>query len=226
MVKEITRVLPNESILYLGDTARVPYGTRSKETIKKFALELARFLLKQKVKCLVIACNSISANALEDIKKISPVPVFDVISPVLRKLDGQKAAVIGTKATINSGIYPIPGKACPLFVPLVEEGFADSEVALTAAKHYLMPMENVETLVLGCTHFPIMRKTIEKVVGEKVTVIDPAEELSLTIKNSIEPNFGKAERKFLVTDSVEKAREVAGNFWPESLKYKWEQIKL
>ncbi len=183
-------------------------------------------MISRKVKCLVIACNTISANALPEIKKASPVPVFDVITPILKKLDGQKAVVIGTKATINSGIYPIPGKACPLFVPLVEEGFANSEMAVAAAKYYLLPLKKTERLILGCTHFPIMKKAIEKVVGKKVTVTDPAEELARVIQDSIEPNINRGERKFLVTDSVEKAREVAGNFWPQSLKDEWRQVKL
>lgn len=220
VAKEIARVLPKESILYLGDTARVPYGTRSKETIKKFALELARFLLKRKVKCLVIACNTISANALDEIRRVSPVPVYDVISPVLPAING-KTVVIATNATIKSGAYPCPGKACPLFVPLVEEGLADSEVALVAAKHYLQNAQ-VDTLILGCTHFPIMRKTISKITG--ANIIDPAEQLAKTIE--VPTSGGKREITFLVTDSVEKAREVAGYFWPESLKYNWEQVKL
>lgn len=222
VAKEITRVLPNESIIYLGDTARVPYGTRSKETIKKFALELTKFLLKQKVKCLVVACNSISANALEDIKKISPVPVFDVISPI--KIDGE-TVVIATKATINSGKYKCKGKACSLFVPIVEEGLADSEIALLAAKKYLNDIDS-KTLVLGCTHFPIMRKTIEKVVGKNVKIIDPAEVLARELKNKLPLSDGPSVKKFFVTDSIFKAQEVANYFWPESLKYKWEQIAL
>ncbi len=224
VAKEISRLLPNESFIYLGDTARIPYGTRSKETIQKFALELANFLLKRKVKCLVIACNTISANALDEIIKISPVPVFDVISPVLKKING-KTTVIATKATISSGKYPCKGKACSLFVPLVEEGLADSEIALLAAKHYLRDLD-LDTLILGCTHFPIMRKTIEKTIGSNVKIIDPGEELALKLKNFLGLSVGPSRKTFLVTDNVEKAREVAGYFWPESLKYEWKQISL
>lgn len=224
VAKEISKLLPNESFIYLGDTARIPYGTRSKVTIQKFALELVNFLLKQKVKCLVIACNTISANALEEIKRISPVQVFDVISPVLSKIDSN-TTVIATRATINSGKYPCKGKACSLFVPLVEEGLADSEIALLAAKHYLGDLD-LHTLILGCTHFPIMRKTIKKTIGKDVKLIDPGEELARKLKDTLELNDGPSEKTFFVTDNVEKAREVAGYFWPESLKYKWEKVSL
>lgn len=224
VAKQINKYLPNESILYLGDTARIPYGTRSKETIKKFALELANFLLKQNVKCLVIACNSISANAFEEIKSISPVPVYDVISPVLSKID-ENTMVIATKATINSKKYPCEGKSCSLFVPLVEEGMADSEIAMLAARKYLDPFSH-KTLILGCTHFPIMRSTIEKTVGQNVKIIDPGEELAKILKEKIDLADVKPNITFVVTDNVAKAKEVAGYFWPESLKYEWRQVEL
>lgn len=215
--------MPNESILYLGDTARVPYGTRSKETIKKFALELARYLLKRKVKCLVIACNTISANATKDIKNISTVPVFDIITPVI-PLISKRTGVIATRATINSGVYPCRGIACPLFIPLVEEGFAQSDAALLIAKKYLRDFSGIDSLILGCTHFPIMKKTVSKVTSAKI--IDPAYPLAFLLKDKLVKSTGPAEIEFLVTDDVKKAKEVAGNFWPESLKYKWKQISL
>lgn len=228
VAKVIARELPDESILYLGDTARVPYGTRSKETIKKFAVELAGYLLKQKVKCLVIACNTISANALEEIKKISPVPVFDVVTPVLKALDGtKKTGVIATRATVASGAYKVPGQACPLFIPLVEEGFAGSEIALMTAKHYLDPFSaDFERLILGCTHFPIMRATIEEVIGPEIEIVDPAELVTAELKRTIEKSSGSRKITFLVTDMVTKSQAVAQNFWPESLKYEWKQVVI
>ncbi|MBI3887479.1 glutamate racemase [Candidatus Microgenomates bacterium] len=225
VAKQIAKAMPTESFIYLGDTARIPYGTRSKETIKKFALELARYLLEQNVKCLVIACNSISANALEDIKKISPVPVFDVISPVLKKIN-KETVVIATKATINSGKYPCTGRSCSMFVPVVEEGFADSEAALLIAKTYLGDLKDLKTLILGCTHFPIMQKTIEKVVGKNVKIVDPATELALELKEKLPKSTGITSKTFFVTDNVEKAKSIAGYFWSESLKYEWRQIVL
>lgn len=223
VAKEIVRVLPNESFIYLGDTARVPYGTRSKETIKKFALELAKYLLKRKVKCLVVACNTISANALDEVRKISPVGVFDIISPVLKDIT-PKTGVIATRATIRSGVYPCPGVAAPLFVPLVEEGFANTDASLLVARKYLSGLDGIDSLILGCTHFPMMRETIRKVI--KAEIIDPAQALAKHLEEKIVKSTIPAKLEFLVTDDLSRAREVASNFWPESLKYKWGRIKL
>lgn len=167
VTKEIIKIMPNENIIYLGDTARVPYGTRSKDIVRKFSLEDANFLLKKKVKCIVIACNTSSAYAGNFLKKNIKIPVFDVITPAVKgavKVSKTgNIGVIGTTGTISSGAYKVKYlQACPLFVPFIEEGEINSQAIELVAKKYLSWFKGkIDTLILGCTHYPIISKTIK-----------------------------------------------------------------
>lgn len=240
VVKEIISTLPHESILYIGDTARVPYGTRGKKVISKFALELVSFLIKRKIKVLVVACNTISATCLKEIEKISPVPVIGVIKPVaeqaLTVTKNGKIGVIGTRATVASKVYEknlgrhtkVKLLACPMFVPLVEEGLMTSPATKIIAKEYLNKFsDGLDTLILGCTHYPILREVIQQTVGKQVTLVDSAKPTALTLKKVLEKmdmfNMSvKPKYEFFVTDAPKRVFEVANILFegklPASLK--------
>lgn len=248
VVKEILKVLPNESIIYLGDTARVPYGTRSKEVICKFALELTNFLLRKKVKCLVVACNTISATSLEEIKKISPVAVIGVIDPTVRKAvtitKNKKIGIIGTTGTINSKAYEntiykldtkirVVSVACPLLVPIAEEGFSQHEATKMIVKDYLANLRHlsIDTLILGCTHYPLLESVIQEVVGKNVVLIDSAKLTAQALKKLLKEKdlFVKNKKKkleFFVTDAPERVFDVAGRFFGSELKNKIKKVTL
>jgi glutamate racemase len=225
VVREIVKLLPHEDIIYLGDTARVPYGTRSKETVVKFALEDARFLLKKKVKCIVIACNTASALAGDELKKRLKVPVFDVVTPALRaarKISPEgRAAVIGTRGTVGSGAYDVAYSiACPLLVPFVEEGEIKNPALKSVVKDYLAPLKkkNIEALILGCTHYPIVKNIIAKNVGRKVKLVNPGLSLAMELSDYLkEENLLNGSKKsgkkiYYVTDMTKRFVEVARIF--------------
>jgi glutamate racemase len=209
VLKEIIKSLPNENLIYLGDTARVPYGTREKETIKKFADELVMFMLNAGCKAIVVACNTMSAVALPDIKRLAgKIPVIDVIEPTVRlsvkENQGNGTAVIGTRATINSRAYEariydlnksieVTSIACPMFVPLIEEGFAGNPSAEIIAKTYLDGLKDkkIDNLILGCTHYPLLKKVIRKVINNDTDIIDSAKPTSLALNKVL------VERKLL-----------------------------
>jgi len=203
VVKEVMKLLPNETIIYFGDTARVPYGTKSKETITLFAEQDTNFLLKKNVKAIVVACNSVSSNSLKFLKKHFTLPIIGVIEPgatfACRKTKNGKIAVIGTAATIESGTYKrsikekcrdaiVYSKSCPLFVPLSEEGWLEKEATFLIAKEYLSELldKGIDTLVLGCTHYPILKQMLQRVVGKKVTLIDSASYTAIALKEMLE----------------------------------------
>ncbi len=184
--------LPNESILYLGDTARVPYGTKSAETVVRYSRECAGFLIERGVKALVVACNTASAYALPDLAGSFDIPVLGVVSPgceaALAVSQKRVVGVIGTAGTISSNAYGnalkaldpgirVVSRACPLFVPLVEEGWTDNEVAHAAIGRYLrgLASEGIDTLILGCTHYPLLARAIGREMGDKVKLVDSAE---------------------------------------------------
>ncbi len=247
VTKEIVKLLPKESIIYLGDTARVPYGTRSKEVITQFAKELTKFLLKRNVKCLVVACNTISAVALREIERISPVPVIGVVKPAVKKAvevtRNKKLGVIGTKSTVSSKAYENEIKmldkgievfsvSCPLFVPLAEEGL-NGEATKLIAEDYLdqIVQSHVDTLVLGCTHYPLLIETISETVGEGVTLVDSAQPTAEELRNILDKEKLLSDQtspthEFLVTDAPERVYEVAGNFFGSELKSKLTKITL
>lgn len=248
VAKEIINKLPKESIVYLGDTARVPYGNRSKTVVTQFARELVNFLLKKDVKALVVACNTISALALDELKKISPVPVLGVIDGAIRDAvnatKNKKIGVIGTQGTIQSKAYEQGIKAidssievisvgCPLFVPLIEEGLHKHEVTKSIAHDYLdgVKQAGVDTLILGCTHYPLLLQTISETVGNQITLIDSAvpttESLKgiLTDKNLLSDN-PNPNYDFYVTDDPERVYRVASRFFGSELEDKIKKVNL
>lgn len=234
VVKQVMKVLPHENIVYLGDTARVPYGPRSPEIIKKFSEENAAFLLNKKVKCIVIACNTSSAVAGDHIKKVfHKVPVFEVIDPAARKAAsvGKKIGVVGTRATIGSGAYEarikkysknarVYNSACPLFVPFIEEGEVGGKAIEEVCKNYLSDIKakNIDTLVLGCTHYPIIKKIIAKQFDRKLNIVDPGTSVAkkifvfLNANKMLNSQKSKGSNKYFVTDLTKRFVSVAEMF--------------
>lgn len=237
VAREIMRQLPNEKIIYFGDTARVPYGSKSKDTVTKYSRQIVRFLRTQQVKAIVVACNTASAYALDEIEKETDIPMVDVVKPgaktaVETTRNGQ-IGVIGTEGTIGSGIYTryiqdmnpdirVRGKACPLFVPLVEEGLWQDPVTDEIARRYLGEMIDIgiDTLILGCTHYPLIRSTVGKIMGEQVTLVNPAYETARALKrlleakdiqNKEEPGLGEDRYRFYVSDAAEKFKRFANS---------------
>ncbi|MEZ4483070.1 MAG: glutamate racemase [Syntrophotaleaceae bacterium] len=232
VLKAMLRVLPDEQLLYLGDTARVPYGTKSPGTVLRYALEAAEFLVKHGVKMLVVACNTASAVAVEAIEQRFSLPVVGVIEPGACKAAAvtrnRRVGVIGTEGTIRSGAYSraihavdpaveVFAAACPLFVPLAEEGWADHEVAYLAAREYLRPLiaQQIDTLVLGCTHYPLLKNTLQRLLGPQVQLIDSAEETARLVENMLgERNVlrrsGALQPRYYVTDESSRFERVGG----------------
>jgi glutamate racemase len=239
VVKELVKLLPHENFVYLGDTARVPYGSRSKDTVIKFSLEDARFLLSKKVKCIVVACNTSSALAGKELKKQLKIPVFDVITPTLKYVkkisEGKKVGVIGTRGTIESGAYGVSfTRACPLFVPFIEEGKINGVALKLIAKDYLSDLkkEKINILIMGCTHYPIIKDTIQETVGKNVALIDSgkavAEELKdyLLTRSMLSSQKGKGKKDFFVTDLTDRFTKVAEMFLGERIKGKIKKVSL
>lgn len=239
VVKEIMSALPNESIIYYGDTARVPYGSKSAETITSYSRQIAKFLMTQEVKAIVVACNTASALALETIKAEFDVPFVGVVKPgakmAAQATQKKRIGIIATEGTISSGIYEkflkatspeveVFGKACPLFVPLAEEGWLDDEVTKQVAERYLSELkkQQVDALVLGCTHYPLLRGVIGEVMGEGVTLVNPAYETAKELKYVLEDNHllksaeeaAQPVHKFYVSDGAEKFRRFANSILP------------
>ena len=235
VAREIMRQIPNERIVYFGDTARVPYGGKSKEIVTKYSQQIVRFLRTQNVKAIVIACNTASAYALEEIKKEIDIPIIGVVKPgavtATKATRNGKIGVIATEGTINSQIYTqyikdlkqdaeVLGKACPLFVPLVEEGLLEDPVTDEIAQRYLSVLidSGIDTLILGCTHYPLIRSTVGRVMGEKVTLVNPAYETALELKRLLiekqmlqeeKPALGTNQYQFFVSDGAEKFQHFA-----------------
>jgi glutamate racemase len=198
VLREMIRVLPQEDTIYFGDTARVPYGTKSPETVTRYAHEITSFLMRRDIKLLVVACNTASAVALASLKRHFPIPVVGVIEPGARRAvevtRSGRIGVIGTSGTIRSSAYTraikrlsptaeVLTKACPLFVPLAEEGWTDNPVARLTAESYLQELKdaNIDTLVLGCTHYPLLKPVIAEIMGAGVTLVDSAAETARTV---------------------------------------------
>jgi glutamate racemase len=221
VVKALRRLLPQESIVYFGDPARFPYGTKSAETITKFALEDAEFLLSRGAKLVVVACHSASSAALPELCRRLPVPVLGVIEPgaraLVRATRANRVAVIGTNATITSGAYErairelrrdieIVAKPTPLFVPLAEEGWLDDDVAELVARRYLdgLSREGVDALLLGCTHFPLLAPVIGRVLGPGIRLVDSSEEVAAAAAAELRRlgllNPGPAQSRFYLSD--------------------------
>jgi len=234
VVKELIRQLPHENIIYFGDTARVPYGIKSKETVIRFSVENILFLLKHQVKLICVACNTSSSFALPVIKKNFRVPVVGVITPGVREAvyatQNKRIGVIGTKGTIKSRSYEMEIKqldpkvkitalACPLFVPFAEENWLSGNVVLTVAKTYLKPLKDagVDTVILGCTHYPLLKPVIKQVLGKKVRLIDSAKQVAIEVRKILATdgllnNGRRGKQKFYVSDNPEWFRQLAGRF--------------
>ena len=236
VVRELLRVLPAEPIVYLGDTARVPYGNKSRETVVKFSTENVLFLLHHDVKMIIVACHTASSFGLPFLERHFRRPILGVIEPgVETALDvtrSGRVGVIGTNATIGSEAYlhafarrhgkvKVTQVACPLFVPLVEEGCVDDSLALQVASRYLKPLKSagVDTVILGCTHYPLLKRTIARVMGPKVQLIDSARQVALKAKvllrqmglNALSRN-GSAARRFYVTDEPRHFEKLSRRF--------------
>ncbi len=235
VVKELIKQLPGEDIVYYGDTARVPYGTKSKESIIRFSGENAAILLKFGVKMIVVACNSSSSYALTTLRKNFSVPIISVIRPGARKAAevtrNKRVGVIATSATVRSLAYVkairrcdssvyVFSQPCPLFVPLVEEGWAQKKIAFDIAREYLTPLKErgIDVLILGCTHYPLLAGTLQRVVGGDVVLIDSAQEVALEVKRTLDQtgigrlSSRKAKHRFLISDRPQEFERLAKNF--------------
>jgi glutamate racemase len=203
VVSQIQKLLPKERLVYFGDTARVPYGTKSKETVTRFSVENVEFLMRHDVKLVVVACNTASSLSLDFLKRCFKVPIVGVIEPgakgAISVTRSGRIGVIATPATINSGAYEraihklrlgvsVYSQSCPLFVPLVEEGWLDKAVTAEIASIYLAPLrkKRVDTLVLGCTHYPLLKKAISKVMGKDVLLVDSATETAKEVREILD----------------------------------------
>ena len=237
VVREIMRQIPNEKIIYFGDTARVPYGNKSKETVTRFSKQIVRFLQTHYVKTIVVACNTASAYAIEELERELDIPVIGVVKPgAIMAADitrNGKIGVIATEGTINNGLYTkyikslradavIYGKACPLFVPLVEEGLWQDPVTVEIARRYLTELIDldIDTLILGCTHYPLIRSVIGQAMGDGVTLVNPAYETAIALKkllaekgllNEVTPPLGSNPYQFYVSDGAEKFKQFANS---------------
>jgi glutamate racemase len=240
VVKALREVLPYEDIVYIGDTARVPYGTRSPETIEQFALEVLHKLLEKEVKLVVVACNTVSATSLPQVVQAAGVPVIGVIEPTvqaaLRDNQIQKIGVIGTPATIKTGIYQrkiaqmgegvgVMAKATPLLVPIVEEGYHEHEVATVMVAEYLGAMKEagIQALILGCTHYPALKTAIAAFLGDGVRIIDSAEPTAVAVKERLEKqgllsDTPQATQIYFTSDSPEQSMRLAEVLLGETVK--------
>lgn len=244
VAREIMRQIPNERIVYFGDTARVPYGSKSQDTIIRYSKQIIRFLKTKGVKAIVVACNTASAFALETIRPELDLPIIGVVKPgakvAARTTKNGKIGVIGTEGTVKSGIYTetihnenkeaeVMGKACPLFVPLVEEGWMKDPVTVTVAERYLQPFKesDIDTLILGCTHYPLLRSTVRQIMGESVNLVNPAYETAVELKRLLEEqgiendgNYAEGEEKyqFYVSDAAEKFMQFANSILPYDIE--------
>lgn len=235
VMKEVMRVLPHEDLIYFGDTARVPYGGKSSETIIRYAIESAIFLMQQQIKMLVIPCNTVSAYALDKLREIFKIPILGVIEPgvakVIETTRGGRIAVLGTKATIQSGSYPaqiqrqlphafVSSIACPLFVPLVEEMFLSHAATKLIVQEYLKPLQEqkIDTLLLGCTHYPLLKHLIQEEVGPSVTIVDSATTCADTVAAMLQKQKllrkpkKPGQHKFFVSDDPKKFQLLGQTF--------------
>lgn len=240
VLKAIKKVLPLEQLIYLGDTARVPYGNKSKDTIVRYSIENTKFLMQFNIKMLVIACNTSTAMSIDILRQMFPIPIIGVIEPGAKRAvevtKNKRIGVIGTVATIKSKAYQniikslekkavIFAKPCPLFVPLVEEGLIKGPVAESVVEMYLkdFKIKNIDTLVLGCTHYPLLKQTIKKFFDGKIQVVDSAEETAKIVKRVLEErkiasNLKTNDDVFFVTDAAERFLKVGNEIMKGALK--------
>lgn len=240
VAREIMRNLPSEKIVYFGDTARVPYGSKSRETVIRYSRQIIRFLKEQQVKAIVVACNTASAFIMDAVRdELHDIPILGVIGPgaevAATETRNKRVGVIGTVGTVGSGIHEqylkrldpeitVIGKACPLFVPLVEEGWLHDPVTVEVAGRYLKELKDqeIDTLILGCTHYPLLRSTIQEVMGDGVRLVNPAYETALELgrllkeRGLLSAGTGQEEfpYRFFVSDLAEKFQDFANSILP------------
>ena len=242
VVKRLATTLPNESIIYFGDTARVPYGSKSNSTVIEYSIQNTKFLLQKNIKALVVACNTASSIAIPDLKKMFDIPIIGMIEPgsrmALKKSQSKNIGVIGTRATVGNLAYSkeikrlngsakVVEKPCPLFVPLAEEGWIKHQATFEIAEEYLKELRQIgiDTLVLGCTHYPILTEVIQKVIGKNVSLIDSGVASSEVIKTELEKlgllsdakSMGTQE--YYVSDIPAKFKEVAELFLGREIEH-------
>ena len=229
VVREMQKLMPEESVVYFVDIARLPYGSKSKETITEFSHQIMRFLLKHDVKAVIIACGTASANALEDLQKTYDLPITGVVEPgareAARTTKNGRIGITGTEATIRSGAYDrllagldpqikVYSRACPLFVPLVEEGWFKDDITRSVVQRYLAELktQQVDTLVLGCTHYPLLKRLIGEEIGEEVILVNPSSSVvkemkEYLLRHDMQSDAEQGEYEFYVSDSTEKFRQ-------------------
>ena len=243
VAREIMRQLPNENLVYFGDTSRAPYGSKSRDNIIRYSRQIIHFLKTKGVKAIVIACNTASALALDVVREESDIPIIGVVEPgaraALQITQTKKIGVIGTEATVQSAMYgkiikgldptvSVIGKACPLFVPLVEEGFAKHKVTEEIIDYYLASMKesDIDSLILGCTHYPLLRSRIRAYLGDKIQLVNPAYETAMDLKYILKEsgmeNAGKegehATYSFYVSDAADKFKQFANSILPYDIE--------
>jgi glutamate racemase len=240
VMSAVTKLMPKENIIYFGDTAHVPYGSKSKKVVTDFSLGISKFLVKHNVKMIVVACNTASAFSLDTLKKKIKVPVIGVIKAgsnmAIKNTKNKKIAIIGTEGTIKSKAYikeikkydksvKIFSQACPLFVPLVEEGWFNTKITKDIIKKYLDDIINkkIDTIILGCTHYPLLKKSIREVIGSHINIVDSAIAVAYEVKKllqeeNIENNAEKGKYIFYVSDCPEKFKKLGSNFFAKKIK--------
>lgn len=248
VVKEVFKQLPEYQVVYFGDTARYPYGAKSEDTIKKYAEQDAEFLIGKGAKIIVIACNTASAVATDHLKKKFDLPIFEVITPTVNAAGkitrNKRIGVIGTRATINSGVYEkslngqgkkfkIITKACPLFVPLVEENWIKKPETKTIARKYLQSLKvsNIDTLILGCTHYPLLQDVIQAKIGRRVKIVDSASATAAALKEYLDQNSEIADalakskdHSIYVSDVTPQKQQLASQWLGVPVKLKLAQV--
>ena len=242
-VRALRQILPEENLIYFGDTARVPYGGRSKETLLKYARQDVRFLRSHDIKAILVACGTVSTTSLETLQQENDLPIVGVVEPTCRRAllvtKNKKVGIIATLASIRSGAYEatlkrldpevdVIGKACPLFVPLVEEGrFQRGDIVIeTVAREYLEPLKElgIDTLILGCTHYPLLTEIVAEIMGPDVTLVSAGEESAFELKRLLKANGLRAdesregEAEFFVSDRAEDFERIASVFLQEDLR--------
>ena len=236
VMRELIRALPYENVLYFGDTARLPYGNKSPSAIVRFSLENGDFLLRQQCKLLIVSCHTACSYALEVLQKALPIPVLGVrdagIADLRAATKTKRVAVLGTAATISAGIFQtllsdleVVPIACPLFVPLVEEGFQDHAATRQIAEHYLFPLKNrgIDAVLLGCTHYPLLSGVIQEVLGPTVQLIEPAKSTADAARALLQKQGLLNEKdsaptyQFFASDDPEKFRRLAKIFFPHPI---------
>ena len=228
ILNALRRTLPHEDLIYFGDTANVPYGSKSRAAVTRFSLAIARFLQEQGVKLIVVACNTASALALEELRKQCAVPVLGVIEPGAEKAvqttRNKCIAVLGTEGTIKSAAYAKVQQACPLFVPLVEENWTHKPAARLIAQEYLAPVKKsgADTVILGCTHYPILKSVLARLLGRSVRLVDSADTLAAAVQTFLQEHkqaetSGKGKVHLFASDDTTRFKKMASMLMDEKV---------